>query len=291
MTPRSSLSLLCSLAVLIAIGCTKDAPPNSDTAAVAAAPAAAAAPNVVTVNARDFAFEAPAEIPAGMTTFRLVNQGPDIHHIQLVRLAEGKTVDSLMAAFKAGGPPPAWAKDAGGPNAPTPGEESNYTTMLEPGNYAMICFIDTPDKVPHMMKGMVKPITVTSPPAGAVAAAEPAADVTMKLVDYAFELSKPLVAGRQTIRVENGATQPHEVFLIQFAPGKNMKDLMAWAKDYKGPPPGKAMGGVTAIPSNDHGTLTVDLPPGDYGLICFVPDAKDGKPHLAHGMTKEIKVT
>jgi uncharacterized cupredoxin-like copper-binding protein len=51
------------------------------------------------------------------------------------------------------------------------------------------------------------------------------------------------------------------------------------------------MGGVTAIASNDHGTFSVDLPAGDYGLICFVPDAKDGKPHLAHGMTKEIKVS
>lgn len=31
--------------------------------------------------------------------------------------------------------------------------------------------------------------------------------------------------------------------------------------------------------------------PGDYGLICFVPDAKDGKPHLVHGMVKTIKVS
>jgi len=25
-------------------------------------------------------------------------------------------------------------------------------------------------------------------------------------------------------------------------------------------------------------------------LICFVPDAKDGKPHLAHGMVKQFSV-
>jgi hypothetical protein len=34
----------------------------------------------------------------------------------------------------------------------------------------------------------------------------------------------------------------------------------------------------------------VDLASGNYGLICFVPDAKDGKPHLAHGMMQDFKV-
>ena len=293
MTPRSTVSLLSTLALLASMGCAKSDVPATDTAgadSAAAATAAPAAPNVVTVTATDFAFEAPAEIPAGVTTFRLLNKGPDIHHIQLVRLDAGKSIDSLMAAFKAGGPPPAWAKDAGGPNAPAPGEESNYTATLEPGSYALICFIDTPDKVPHMMKGMVKPLTVTAAPGGP-GAAEPAADVTMSLADYSFNLSRPLTAGKQTIRVENAASQTHEVFIIQFAPGKSMKDLMAWAQTYKGPPPGKPLGGTTGIAPGGHGTITVDLAAGDYGLICFVPDAKDGKPHVAHGMTQEFKIS
>ena len=36
--------------------------------------------------------------------------------------------------------------------------------------------------------------------------------------------------------------------------------------------------------------LPVDLEPGEYGLFCFLPDAKDGKPHVAHGMVKQITV-
>ena len=292
MTFRSTRVFLTTLTFAASIGCAKsEAPANTADSAATTTAAAPAAPNVVTVTATDFAFDAPAEIPAGVTTFRLVNKGPDIHHVQLVRMEEGKTLDSLMAAFKKGGPPPAWAKDAGGPNTPNPGEESNYTTTLEPGSYALICFIDTPDKVPHIMKGMVKAMTVVPAPAGQIAAAEPAADVTMSLADYSFNLSKPLVAGKQTIRVENAASQPHEVFLIQFAPGKNMKDLTEWAKTYKGPPPGKAMGGTTGIAPGGHGLISVDLPAGDYGLLCFIPDAKDGKPHIAHGMAQEMKIS
>ena len=34
----------------------------------------------------------------------------------------------------------------------------------------------------------------------------------------------------------------------------------------------------------------VDLPAGDYALLCFVPDMKDGKAHYIHGMSKRIKI-
>jgi hypothetical protein len=36
--------------------------------------------------------------------------------------------------------------------------------------------------------------------------------------------------------------------------------------------------------------FTVTLEPGDYGLLCFVPDASDGKAHLAHGMAQVVKI-
>jgi hypothetical protein len=36
--------------------------------------------------------------------------------------------------------------------------------------------------------------------------------------------------------------------------------------------------------------FTADLAAGDYAFICFVPDAKDGKPHLMHGMTQQFAV-
>ena len=50
------------------------------------------------------------------------------------------------------------------------------------------------------------------------------------------------------------------------------------------------MGGVTFLDKGGKGSFTADLSAGDYGLICFVPDAKDGKPHFVHGMMKTIKV-
>jgi hypothetical protein len=36
--------------------------------------------------------------------------------------------------------------------------------------------------------------------------------------------------------------------------------------------------------------FTANFTPGRYGLLCFLPDAKDGKPHFVHGMVQEITV-
>jgi hypothetical protein len=260
----------------------------ASTASRSADDSAARAPNVVTVTASDFKFEAPAEIPAGLTTFKLVNRGPSLHHIQLLKLEEGKTATDFLQALKAGGPPPRWVKEAGGPNPPEPGGTVSTTVPLEAGNYVMVCFIPAADGVPHMAKGMVKPLTVTgSVPA---AAAEPASDLVMKLVDFDFQLSKPLRAGRQTLRVENTGSQPHEVAIVRLEPGKKPADFAKWGERPTGPAPGKLFGGVSGIMPGTHAFVDLDLPPGDYALLCFVPDPK-GKPHFMLGMAKEVKVS
>ena len=57
-------------------------------------------PNVVTVTASDFKFDAPDTIAAGLTTIRLVNKGPGLHHVVLVRADEGTTSADVMAALE-----------------------------------------------------------------------------------------------------------------------------------------------------------------------------------------------
>lgn len=257
-------------------------------AAVAAGPTVPKA-RVVTVVTHEYSFEAPKSIRAGTVTFRLVNRGKELHHVWLARLDQGKTIDDAVAAFKAGGPPPSWIVDVGGPNAPVPGGAAEATVTLAPGNYMMLCLIPSgSDNVPHVMKGMMAPLTVTGAP---VAATEPEPDTHVKLVDYGFEISKPLTAGHHVLHIMNGAQQTHELFLAKLAPGKTAADLAAWIEGgQKGPPPAMPMGGITGIAPNGHATLAVDLQPGNYGMYCFVPDMKDGKPHVAHGMLHEITV-
>ena len=145
-------------------------------------------------------------------------------------------------------------------NPPAPGETTVATQVMEPGNYAVVCFVESPDHVPHIAKGMAKALTVTESPNANTT--EPTADVTMTLSDYTFTLSKPLAAGRQMIKVENAASQPHEVVLVQLAPGKTIEDVGKWAADMKGPPPGKPIGGIPAFMKGKNTYFEVNLDAG-----------------------------
>jgi hypothetical protein len=278
------------------IGCSvKEQPKAADsTAAPAAAAAAQTAPTTVHIIAKDYSFDAPAQISAGLTTLHLMNQGKEVHQAQLIRLTEGKTFEDFMAALKAmkpGTPPPTWVVMEGGPNAATPGATSETTQLVEAGNYVLICFIPAADGIPHAMKGMVRGLVVA--PSTAAPAAESTPTSTMTLSDYKFDLSTPLKSGQNVVRVENTAAQPHEAVVFKLAPGKTQKDFEAWlptSAKMTAPPPGTFMGGVAGLSKGEHATFTANLDAGDYVLVCFLEDAKDGKPHFMHGMVQGFKV-
>jgi hypothetical protein len=280
-----------TVVAFLATGCAKtETDTAADSTATAAAPAAATAtPNTVNFTAKEFAFEGPDTIPSGLTAFHLTGAGKELHHLSIIKLDSGKTLEDLQAAFKKPGPPPKWLIEYGGVNPPAPGESVTAMQVMEPGNYVAVCFVESPDHVPHMAKGMMKALTVVASPNANMT--EPTPDVTLTLSDYAFTLSKPLAAGKQMIKVENTAAQPHEVVLVQLQPGKTIEDLGKWVFDMKGPPPGKPIGGIPGFVPGKTAYFEADLAPGDYGMICFIPDAKDQKPHVAHGMAQQFKIT
>ena len=246
------------------------------------------ATHTATVKATEFAFAAPDTIQAGWTTFHLVNDGTTFHHLAIVRIDSGKTMADVGAAMKVQGPPPKWIVEVGGPNAADPKAQTSGMVNMQPGLYVLLCFVDTPDHKAHMEKGMVRPLTVV---AGTTPSAEPTADLTMTLADYAFTTSGALKGGHHVIKVTNKGPQSHEVAVIRIAPGKTLEDI---DKSIYGPPgtavPGNALGGIAGLAPGNSAYFEVDLTPGNYALACFVPDSKDGKPHIAHGMVKEFKV-
>jgi hypothetical protein len=135
---------------------------------------------------------------------------------------------------------------------------------------------------------MIKSLTVK--PATAASAPAPTPTVTIALADFAFAPDKPLTAGKHIVKVTSSGPQPHEVEIIKFEPGKTMEDLGKWMQKPVGPPPGHAIGGTSAMLPGATPTFEVDLTPGEYALVCFVPDAKDGKLHLEKGMVMPFKI-
>lgn len=265
-------------------------------AALAAAPGTARAHRTparaipqVTVVATDYALAMPDTLTAGAVSLRVANHGRELHQVMLARLLQGKSASDLVAAMKAGGPPPAWAIDVGGPNGVDPGHTSLATTLrLLPGHYAAFCIIPSPDGTPHLMKGMIRDLVVK--PGAAEASFGGPTDATLTLYDYGFRSSRPIDAHTGRVLVRNEGKQVHELELARLAPGKTAHDIAVWVEKMAGPPPAHFLGGVSPIAPGQENELSLDLAPGRYALLCFVPDAKDGKPHIAHGMVHELEV-
>jgi hypothetical protein len=259
---------------------------------VVLASSAGAQARTVTVTTTDFAFSFPDTMQAGAITFEIVNHGAELHHMQIVRLEQGKTMADFGAAMQVQGPPPAWVTFLGGPQGGVPhGPATNATVTLTPGNYVALCFIPGPDGKPHIAKGMLKPFTVTGKAPAVAQAGAPKADYVMTLYDYNFDVDKPLKAGRRTILFRNTAQQFHEAFMVKLPPNVPVTALLEWmGSGMKGQPPVIPVGGIVAIGMGKENLVTMDLEPGNYGVYCFFP-APDGKEHVAHGMLKQISVT
>ena len=284
-----SRSLL-PLVVLLAACATKDVPRTAAASDSTAKPVATPVAHQMTINATDYKFDAPDAVPSGMMTIHLVDNGTELHHVAFIKLNDGKTMADVAQVLKTQAPPPAWWVDYGGVNAPHPGGGmASATEKLEPGNYALICFIPSADGTPHFAKGMVRPLTVTA--STDADAAAPTSDIDLTLSDYTFTLSKPITSGKHTIRIESNGSQSHELQLVRLAPGKKAADVPLWVEKPVGPPPGEPVGGVPAMQKGSTAYITADFTPGDYALICFLPDVKDGKPHFTHGMIHQVHIS
>lgn len=289
------------IAVIVALSACaaeKDAPPPE---------LASTAPNVVSLTATEYAFDAPDTVAAGWTTFRLANQGGEVHYGHIVQLDSGRTVQELVDAYaeaiRTSGPRPKWVKRFGGPGGSAPGSTASVTQHLEPGNYVWICPVEDSTGAPHFGKGEFKSFVVRpADPAVAQRAAAPEADMTIGLQDFSFALDSPLVAGRHTVRVHNAGVEPHDLVILRLAPGKTIEDIRTWLnpelarRDVPAgePPPsfesmGTGAGGIAAIAPGMESFFETDFTPGEYVMVCMAT-APDGRSHIEHGMIRQVAI-
>ena len=246
----------------------------------------------VTFTARDHAFEGPASLSAGHVAIRLVNQGHEPHHVQFIKLTQGKTAKDFAAAIKAEPlATPEWAHYAGGPNAVMGNETAEATVDLEPGDYVVICQVPDRQGLPHVAGGMMMPVRVIEDQRKRRGQTNDHADSVIRALDFRFNVQQPLRAGQQRVRFVNRGVQPHEAVLVQLNAGATLKDFVAFFEpNAPGPPPGRPVGGMTGLEQDQEGNFLVKLTPGHYGLICFFLDSGSGMPHFAKGMATEFDV-
>lgn len=106
------------------------------------------------VVAKEFSFSALPALEAGDNLITLDNQGTQLHEVNLIELAPGKTFDDAQKwAMKPEGPPPFRSLSGA---AIHPGARTTTKLTLKAGStYAFICAIPDPaDGTPHVFKGM-----------------------------------------------------------------------------------------------------------------------------------------
>jgi len=249
------------------------------------------------------AFEGPERLEAGHHTFTFRNDSDTPVEIQLVRLKGGVTVEVSLAASRkvdelaaTGGDISAAFRRVnelldfwGGVNVGS-GATASVGIPLESGSYFLgVASADNADEDVHRVD-LVKPLEVT----GDAGATAPLADVTVEMVDFAFTVPEILAAGTQVWRFVNRGEQTHHAVIQRLKPGKTMEDVMAFAQSFEGEEPTEEFAYIHLLSPGSGNSVTLDLTPGTYILLCFLPDyapGGDGTPHLAHGMMQAVTVT
>lgn len=118
----------------------------------------------MTIRLKDYSFDLPESIPAGQSVIKVINDGPESHEFNILRLEAGKTLADVTAFLNGEieGPPP--FAPVGGMNGLDAGKYGYALLDLQPGNYVAICNIPSPKAAgaPHFMLGMIKEFTIGS---------------------------------------------------------------------------------------------------------------------------------
>ena len=126
---------------------------------------------VIDIGLVDMDFVVADTLAAGPQIWRIQNNGLQVHHLVMLGVPDGTTEDDVMelAAMFAGPPASPAAAPAINPEEVTDeyftllfsrGQFNLVEVDLEPGTYAMVCFMPDPSGTPHVMLGMVEIVVV-----------------------------------------------------------------------------------------------------------------------------------
>jgi len=233
----------------------------------------------------DTEIAAPEDIQSGYATINGTNTGESPRLLMLARLNSDVTPEQFMQSFQEN--PDSAAELVtliGGSSAP-PGGSVQFTVNLQEGTHAAVGFSQS-DAPPTM--------SVFEVSAGEETGSPPQADAQVALVDFSFEFPEAIQPGEQTWEVTNTGSQWHELYLVKLEPGVTEEDLMNMImseEEQQGPPPWEDVATYGPLSEGETTWVTVDLEPGEYTAICFLPDLSgSGQPHVMLGMIESFTV-
>lgn len=221
----------------------------------------------------------PEEVPSGVVAIKTIGEVEGLPG----RLNDGVTLDQLNKALTQPDPFAALGLLTllGGASNTT---DDRVITDLEPGQHVFVNFPEDGPPEAH-------PFTAGE----ASGATAPVPDVTVDLVDFNFAIPNEIESGPKVWQINNKGNQWHEMAIVKLSEGTTVDDVVAMLESEEpteGPPPFEEVAFWAPNSPGETAYVTWDLPPGEYTVICFLPDiAGDMSAHASHGMVADLTVT
>ena len=109
--------------------------------------------------------------------------------------------------------------------------------------------------------------------------------------EFEFQgVPEQVAAGTHTFTFTNEGAEPHELLVFRSTEGLSLDEIAAL-----GPVDSRAhtevAGMLVAAPgAAAESSMQVELTPGEWEVVCFIPTPTDGRAHSAHGMHTTITV-
>ncbi len=257
----------------------------------------------VVITVTEAGFQVPSEVQAGTILLTLENNAPFPAGFSLIQLPEGVSMADLMPPPAPEDATPAEPSAEGGPEFPPvlyeaiwaggagadPGLSGQAVVTLTAGEWII-------DAGPEA--GFPPAIlNVTGEAEGSIEAPEGA--VAIELDNFQIVLPEQIPAGPQVWHATNIGDQPHEVFITRTPERLTVEDAMTVLQmdptaepdpSLPNPEEFEAVGFVAPISGDQSVLVAMNLEPGHYLAVCFMPTQDEDVPHAFKGMVTIFSV-
>ena len=241
-----------------------------------------------------FELTVPESVEAGLVRLEFTNGTEDGAEAQLLRLADGHTVEEALAAIDSeDGKIPDWLTAEGGVGTIDPGASGAVELVLEEGTYHVIDTgtPDGDDVESHAKNGATATLEVTG---GDDDAELPEVDASIEMADFEF-VTDGLKAGTNRFLLRNTGNELHHTLIVPINEGATFDQVKAYMtsdESDSGPPPVdfEKLQGTTVLDADREQIGDLELTPGRYALVCFLTNRAGGPPHAALGMVSELTI-
>ncbi|MEZ5381720.1 MAG: hypothetical protein R2754_07975 [Microthrixaceae bacterium] len=228
----------------------------------------------------------------GWTLLRFHNVGVEAHQVMFARIKDGVDMSELAEAGandSSGAGAIEFVDMIGGVSYIDGDYETTALVNLEEGTVMAMCYVPDAKGTAHALMGMSSALTVAAPSGDAP---EPAPELddeealgTIEMSEDGYLFPEQLETG--WYQVKNTDTALHELSLLRLE--RELDDdateaLVQDLADNKAPSVKlDAVGGMGAISPGFDGYLYLDLEPGNYLTVDFMPDPGEPRPHMLDG--------